>query len=483
MSNVINLLEEIVGKNGIITDILQQQLHITDWRGRYKNIALAVVFPKTTTEIINIVKLCIEKCVAIVPQGGNTSTCGGSVPCADVNAQQIVMNFSRLREEISIDNDNLSITVSAGYTLAEVQQLALQHDLYFPLSIASEGSAQIGGICATNAGGVHVIKYGTMRDLVLGIEAITPDGKLITQLNTLRKNNTNFDLKQLFIGSEGTLGIITKAVLKLFPKPYDYLTILCGVDNIQDAIQLLRKLQSQTNICAFEIIDNNTQKIHNTHFTPIPINANWLILCEIELHSTEISRETGNEDYSAQMSYETQHYAQIYNILESCNVDLNQTIVADNHTTRQQLWQYREQIPLAEKINGRAIKHDIALPISKIPDFLIDCQQILTNNHPKCELVVFGHLGDGNLHYNVQFPECRDEYISNVEHNINQLVYQTVYKYHGTFSAEHGIGQLKPLWYSLYSDKNSYNLSLQIKQQLDPQNIFNPGKIFLSTRC
>ncbi len=466
--NVISLLQEIVGKNGIITDTLQQQTHITDWRGRYKNIALAIVFPKTTTEIINIVKLCIEKCVAIVPQGGNTSTCGGSVPCAHANTQQIVMNFSRLREEISIDNDNLSITVSAGYTLAEVQQLALQHDLYFPLSIASEGSAQIGGICATNAGGVHVIKYGTMRDLILGIEAITPDGKLITQLNTLRKNNTNFDLKQLFIGSEGTLGIITKAVLKLYPKPYDYLTILCGVANIQDAIKLLRKLQSQTNICAFEIIDNNTQKIHNTHFTPIPISANWLILCEIELHSTEISHETNNEDFCAQ----------IYNILESCNVDLNQTIIADNHKTRQQLWQYREQIPLAEKMNGRAIKHDIALPISKIPEFLIDCQQILINHYPECALVVFGHLGDGNLHYNVQFPKCNNECISNIEHDINQLVYNTVHKYHGTFSAEHGIGQLKPLWYLLYSDKNSYNLSLQIKRQLDRQNIFNPGKIW-----
>ena len=460
--DILSKLHQILNNKNIITNETHQKPYNTDWRGRYSSHALAVAFPETNQQISEIIKLCQTEQIALIPQGGNTSTCGASVPHKDVKAPQIIINLRHLREEITLDKDNMSMTVSAGYTLSEVQQLATKHGLYFPLSIASEGSAQIGGLCATNAGGIHVIKYGCMRNLIMGIEAITPDGAIISQLNTLRKNNTNFDLKQLFIGSEGTLGIITKVVLKLFPKPYEYTTFLCGVNNIQQAITLLRTLQNKLDICAYEIINTNTQQIHNTYFSPIPIVNNWLILCEIE-SQTELDLEI------------------LYTILENHNIDLQQTIIATNSANKNKLWQYREQIPLAEKMAGTAIKHDIALPISQIPIFLNECKSELIAHYPQCNIIIFGHLGDGNLHYNVQFIEQNNQYTPEVEHKINQIVYNNVYKYSGTFSAEHGIGQLKCAWYALYNDKYSYNLAKQIKQLIDPQNIFNPGKIWSIT--
>ncbi len=304
---------------------------------------------------------------------------------------------------------------------------------------------------------MHVIKYGMMRDLVLGIEAILPDGSSVNQLNGLRKNNTYFDLKQLFIGSEGTLGIITQATLKLFPQPIQYTTVLCGVANLSTACHLLRHLTKKYSICAFEIINKLTQQIYNKHFKPaeLKLSAPWLILFEIE-------------------SGESFDLEELTLILSEQALDLHQVIVACNEKERKSLWAIRESIPLAEKMEGLAVKHDISLPISNIETFIAHNRETILNKYPKAQIIIFGHLGDGNLHYNIQL----NSFDALIENDINKLVYADVYKYAGSFSAEHGIGVLKKHWMAKYYDPVSYKLALSIKQLVDPNNILNPGKIF-----
>jgi FAD/FMN-containing dehydrogenase len=449
-------LSLIVGQNQVITDPVQQHAYLRDWRGRYKGQALAVVKPQTTDQIVKLVRLCQLNSISIIPQGGNTSLCGGATPLDQSFPSQIVVNFSLMNKILAIDIENNSITVEAGCTLSQIIKYAEKHKRYFPLSIASEGSCQIGGNIATNAGGIHVIKYGMVRDMVLGLEIVLPDGRIINQLNCLRKNNSYLDLKQIFIGSEGTLGIISKAVLKLYPVPLGYVTGLISVKSISQAIELLNILSVHFSVCAFEIIGQTMQQIYNAKFTAnqIPLSDAWVILFELQTPDLDNAIE----------------------LISKIGLDTQQLIINDNLTLRNKLWQIRENLPVAEKMYGVAVKHDISLPISRIEEFILLNQKNIKKSYPEAQIIIFGHLGDGNLHYNVQLA-TQAETVSQ-ENNINQIVYTDVLSLGGSISAEHGIGQLKLSWYKDSSDLNSYNLAGQIKQLLDPNNLFNPNKIF-----
>ncbi len=460
--SIIIKFQQILGQDSLITDPEQKKIYETEWRNRYSNRCLAVLFPTTTKQIQQIVVLCQEYKIGIVPQGGNTSLCAGSIPIANIRIQ-IILNLRKLNKFMDIDIANSSICLDAGYTLYQAQQAANKYGLYLPLSIGAEGSCQIGGNIATNAGGVHVIKYGMMRDLVLGLEAILPDGSIVNQLSSLRKNNANFDLKQLFIGSEGTLGIITKAVLKLFPQILNYVTGLIGVDNLTIATVLLGEIKQKFNLAAFEIINQTTQEIYNTQFPEqkFILSNNWLILFEIEANNMDIAEDL--------MDIIVQH-------------KLDQVVIASNERERQQLWRMRENIPLAEKMAGFAIKHDISLPISKVPEFIIVNEKHILHNYPDAQIIAFGHLGDGNLHYNIQFVNMSYAELQKIEHEVSQLVYTDVHNFNGSFCAEHGIGYLKKEWFSTYYDPVSYQLASTIKKILDPYNILNPGKIFTNVR-
>jgi FAD/FMN-containing dehydrogenase len=461
--NVLTKLVLIVGNDHVISNEEAKLSYEIDWRGNFSGRSLIVVKPQTTHQIQQIIKVCQELSIAIIPQGGNTSLCGGGVPVNDYDKPQIILNLSLLNKILEVDTANNSITMEAGCTLANVITAADQQERYFPLSIASENNCQIGGNIATNAGGIHVIKYGMMRDLVLGLEAILPNGEIVNQLTTLRKNNTNFDLKQLFIGSEGTLGIITKAILKLYPKPEKYITGLIGIADIEQAVAILSQLQSKFSVCAFEIIHSSAQNIYNTYFpdSQFPISAKWLILFEFETASTE----------AEEFELET-----LFNIFSRLNINLNEAIIADTSNKRDNLWHIRENIPLAEKMHGYAVKHDISLPISQLESFIQSNSANILKYHPHAQIIMFGHLGDGNLHYNVQLDNQLNTKTN--EAKINEIVYNDVIKHGGSISAEHGIGQLKLELYRMTSDPQSYLLAKQIKQLIDPNNILNPGKIF-----
>lgn len=438
--------------------------YLKDWRNNYLGKALLVIFPKNNKDIQKIINLCVKYNISITTQGGNTSLCGGSVPLSN-NSRQIIINMSNFNRIIKFDYFNKSITLESGCILKDVQELALKNNLFFPLSIASEGTAQIGGLISTNAGGVHVIRYGTMRDLVLGLEVILPSGKIINQLNVLRKANTNFDLKQLFIGSEGTLGIITKATLKLFQTPKSYVTCLVTCSDISQSINLLDYLRKNFNICAFEIINDITQEIYNfcNKSNPLPICGKWIILFEAEI-------------------YDDFNFDKLLLIFQTLKIETENIIIATNQNEREVLWSYREAIPLSEKQivkdkNLYIFKHDISLPISNINAFLNKVNKLLLDINKDIKLIVFGHLGDGNLHFNVMMKKNVDFDIK-IDILINKIVYNLVKKSEGCFSAEHGIGQLKKRWLRKYYDNNSFILAEAIKKQIDPNNIFNPGKIF-----
>lgn len=453
---VISTLTAIVGQDYIIVDPKQQQAYLSDWRGRYKGIALAIVKPQTTKQIVELIQLCQKNKISIIPQGGNTSLSGGATPLNELGRCQIIINLSLINKVLAVDTENNSITVEAGCTLAQVIAIADANDRYFPLSIASSGTCQIGGNVATNAGGIHVIKYGMMRDMLLGLEVVLANGQVLSQVKVLRKNNSYLDLKQLFIGSEGTLGIITQVVLKLYPKPTGYITGLIGVKSIAQAIKLLNQLSLHFSICAFEIIDKVMQEIYNSKFSDnkLPLSDSWIILFELETH---------NLDYAME-------------ILAKCEIDLGQLIISDSLTSRNNLWQIRESLPVAEKMHGVAVKHDISLPISKIEQFIQLNRENIQKAYPDAQIIVFGHLGDGNLHYNIQLATQLKTIQE--ENNINQMVYTDVLSLGGSISAEHGIGQLKVSWYKQSVDSVSYNLARQIKQLLDPNNLFNPNKVF-----
>ncbi len=457
---LLSRLTEVVGHTHVLTTEEEITPYVQDWRGRFRGKALAVVQPATVEQVAQIVLLCAEQRVAIVPQGGNTGLVGGATPRGD----EVVVNLSRLNRILEIDVDNASLTAQAGVTLKTVQDAAQQVGFLFPLSLASEGSCQIGGNLSTNAGGTAVLRYGTMRDLVLGLEVVLPDGKILNNLRSLRKDNTGYDLKQLFIGAEGTLGIITAAVLKLFPVRQNRSTVLVGLASPAAALALLRLVRQHLGdrLVSFEMFSALCLQLVLTHIphmhNALPGHA-WYVLLEATDSSLDV-------DLPKQIEF-------------ALNTAITQSIIADaviaqSNNQAEQLWALRENISEAQKKVGFSIKHDIALPLNRIVEFMTRAEQALLARHPESRIVAFGHLGDGNLHYNI-FVDMNDE--ATIIEQINCVVHDLVAELNGSISAEHGLGQLKREEIKRYKSVTELAVMRSIKQALDPLGIMNPGKV------
>ena len=439
-----------------------------DWRKRSRGKALAVVRPASAQEVAAVVKACAALGVSIVAQGGNTGLVGGSTP--DESGQQVVLSLQRMNTVRSLDAANLTMTVDAGCILQTLQDTAEKAGFLFPLSLAAEGSCTIGGNLATNAGGTQVVRYGNARDLCLGLEVVTAQGEVWEGLSGLRKDNTGYDLRDLFIGSEGTLGIITAATLKLYPQPAARLTAWAAVPSMQHAVTLLGLAHKHlgAGLTGFEVMGQFALSLVAKHFTqqrvPLWQDTPFCVLLE-------------NSDSESEAHARTQFEA----LLETAFEDgcVSDAVVAENLTQANQLWHIRESIPLAQAEEGLNIKHDISIAVSRIPEFVATTDALLEAAIPGVRLVNFGHLGDGNLHYNVQAPADGDAkaFLRDKEADINTLVFDSVARFEGSISAEHGIGSLKLDKLEHHKSPVALSMMRAIKQALDPHNAMNPGRV------
>ncbi|WBY04042.1 FAD-binding oxidoreductase [Ramlibacter tataouinensis] len=439
-----------------------------DWRKRMRGKALAVVRPGSTAEVAAVVRACAAAGVALVPQGGNTGLVCGGVP--DASGTQVVLSLQRMNAVRGLDRENLTLTVEAGCILQSVQQAAEQAGLLFPLSLAAEGSCTIGGNLATNAGGTQVVRYGNTRELCLGLEVVTAGGEVWDGLSGLRKDNTGYDLRQLFIGSEGTLGVITAATLKLFPRPAASLTAWAAVPSLEQAVRLLELAHARLGpgLTGFEVMGQFALSLVVKHFpqqrVPFASESPWGVLLENSDHESEAHAR-----------------AQFEGLLEAALEQglATDAVVAENLAQAAQLWHARESISMAQAQEGLNIKHDVSLPISRIPAFCRETDDLLAREVPGARLVNFGHLGDGNLHYNVQAPADADgpAFLREQEDRVNQLVYDQVHRFGGSISAEHGIGALKAGTLPGYKSPVALSMMRAVKQALDPGNLFNPGRV------
>ena len=460
-------LRAIVGERNVITDDHGREPFENDWRGQFHGRALAVVKPGNTDEVSRVVQLLAREKLAIVPQGGNTSLCGGSVP--DNSGRQVIVNLSRMNRVRGVDPSNNTMTVEAGCVLANIQQAADQHDRLFPLSLGAEGSCEIGGNLSTNAGGTGVLRYGNTRELVLGLEVVLPDGRVWDGLRSLRKDNTGYDLKHLFVGAEGTLGIITAAVLKLFPKPRSQATALVALDSPDSALKLLAKLREQVGerVTGFELIsriciDLVLKHIPNTR-DPLPAASPWYVLVELS-----DSTEGRMLDTLLEEALGVAAEAEL----------LTDAVIAASDTQRKELWALRENVSEAQKLDGVSIKHDVSVPVSRVPEFIERASAALVAAFPDIRIVAFGHMGDGNVHYNCGKPgadEASRFYGESPE--VNHIVYKVVAALNGSISAEHGLGVLKVDEIKQYKSALELDLMRSIKRTLDPDGIMNPGKV------
>ena len=464
--SLLESLRGIVGAAFVLTegDLSGYEL---DWRKRYRGRALAVVRPGSTAEVADVVKACGTHGTGIVTQGGNTGLVGASVP--DESGAQVLLSLTRLNRVRRLDAENLTLTLDAGCILQNVQQAAADAGLLFPLSLAAEGSCTIGGNLATNAGGTQVLRYGNARELCLGLEVVTAKGEVWDGLSGLRKDNTGYDLRDLFIGSEGTLGVITGATLKLYPQPAAVTTALATLPSLEAAVGLLQLAQSRLGpgLTGFEVMAQYALGLVRKHFPqlaqPLP-EAPWTVLLE----------QSDNEG-------ETQAQARFEALLETALERglIDDAALATSTLQSNAMWHLRESIPMAQSVEGLNIKHDIALPVSSITRFVADTDAALLQAFPGVRLINFGHLGDGNLHYNVQAPEGVDgaSFLREREAAINTLVYDAVAAHGGSISAEHGIGALKRDELARRKSLVALQMMRAIKLALDPHNLMNPGRL------
>ncbi|HEY9572381.1 MAG TPA: FAD-binding oxidoreductase [Pusillimonas sp.] len=469
-----SLLDELVqmlGSQYVLTGD-DAQPYTVDWRGRYSGSALAVVKPGSTQEVAQVVRWCVAHGVPMVPQGGNTGLCGGATP--DSTGAALVISLTRLNAIRSVDTDNDTMVVEAGCILQAVQQAARDADRLFPLSLAAEGSCTLGGNLATNAGGTQVLRYGNARDLVLGLEVVTADGDIWHGLRGLRKDNTGYDLRNLYMGSEGTLGIITAATIKLYPVPVAQCTALLALESVKDAVSVLSAARKGFGaaLTGFELIAGNCLKgvVQCYPQQRIPFEGQsadkpWYALLELsDSESAEHARER----------FETI-------VGEAIEAGLVQdAVIAENISQSKALWHLRESIPLAEKAFGKSIKHDVSIPVSLMAEFVETTNAALQQQFPGIQHVIFGHLGDGNLHYNVARGDAytEDELLDR-QGGVYELVHDSVHRFGGSISAEHGVGQLKRDALPKYKDPIELALMHRIKQVLDPHGLMNPGKVLV----
>lgn len=462
----ITFCRDIVGPQYVITGA-EMDGFLTDWRKRYTGSALAVIKPGSTEEVSKLVKLCVEHRVPIVPQGGNTGLVLGSVP--DHTGLAIVLSLVRMNRVRSIDLLNDTLTAEAGCLLQQIQTLANEHGRLFPLSLASEGSCTIGGNLSTNAGGTAVLRYGNMRDLTLGLEVVTATGDIWNGLRGLRKDNTGYDLRNLFIGAEGTLGIITAAVLKLYAQPAAKLTALFALTSPKDALDLLElaRQRCDASLTGFELMSDFCLQLVEKHFPDLslPFSERHPHYVLVELSDSESESHAMNQLESI-----------VAASMEKAWV--NDVVIASSLAQSHKLWAMREHISMAQASEGQNIKHDISLPVSCIANFLIETDAMLMRDFPGCRMVTFGHLGDGNLHYNVSAPAGENyEIFLQQQQAINLQVHDNVHKYSGSISAEHGLGALKRDEIKRYKSETELAMMAAIKQALDPLKLMNPGKV------
>ncbi len=467
------LLDELratVGAHNVLTDG-DLSAWEQDWRRRWRGKALAVVRPGSTDEVAAVVRLCVAQRVSIVPQGGNTGLVGGGVP--DASGTQVLLSLRRLNRVRSIDAANLTLTAEAGCVLQAVQAAATEQGLLLPLSLAAEGSCTLGGNLATNAGGTQVLRWGNTRDLCLGLELVTASGDIWHGLSGLRKDNTGYDLRDLFIGSEGTLGIITAATMKLAPLPAATTTALAACHTLADCVALLSLARTRlgSGLTGFEVMGRYALDLVARHFPTLPQplpTAPWTVLLE-------------QSDVEGVAQARTRFEALLSAALEAGTVQ--DAVVAESLAQSRALWLMRESIPLAQAEEGVNIKHDISLPVSSIPEFVARTDAALRARYAGVQLVNFGHLGDGNLHYNVQAPAGGDDdsdgkrFLAEEEHAVNTIVFDAVAEYGGSFSAEHGIGLLKRDELALRKSPVALQLMRSIKTALDPLHLMNPGRV------
>ena len=443
---------------------------LVDWRGRYRGEALAVVRPGSTEEVAAVVRVCMAHGVPIVPQGGNTGLCGGATP--DASGTAIVMSLARLNKVRAIDTDNDTMTVEAGCILQSLQEAAQQAGRLFPLSLAAEGSCTIGGNLSTNAGGTQVLRYGNTRELALGLEVVTAEGEIWHGLRGLRKDNTGYDLRDLFIGSEGTLGIITAATLKLYPLPVAQRTAMLALKTMEDAVTVLSRARAGfgASLTGFEVMAGPVLHAvvrlfpqQRLPFEGVSAQSPWFAL--LELSDSESAEH-------AQERFESVLGAAIEEGL------ITDAAIAENIAQSKAMWHLRESIPLAEAELGKSIKHDVSIPISLIAQFVKTTHAALQVKFPGIQNIVFGHLGDGNLHYNVaRSADQSEEDLLASQYDVYQLVHDSVHAHQGSISAEHGVGQLKRDELPRYKSALELKLMKQIKDALDPKGLMNPGKV------
>ena len=460
-------LAAIVGERNLLTDPVDMAPYLIDERKRYQGAARAVVRPGSTAEVAEIVRACRAAGVPIVPQGGNTGLCGAATPSE--NGDAVVLSLARMSRVREVDPLNYTITVEAGVILLDVQRAAEAHDRLFPLSLGGEGTARIGGNLSTNAGGTGVLRYGTARELALGLEVVLPDGRIWDGLNGLRKDNTGYDLKQMFIGAEGTLGIITAAVMKLFPLPKETETAFVAVPSVADAVKLLAlaRTMSDEKVTAFEWIPRLPLDFVLRHIPgardPLATRYDHYVLMEL-------SSGLAGSDLRGLVEAILEAGMQQGLALDAA--------IAESGAQADAFWKLRETIPEAQKFEGASVKHDVAVPVYRVAEFLAAADRAVADAVPGIRICSFGHLGDGNVHYNLSRPQSSGDAAFDARYaELNRLVHDIVTAMKGSISAEHGIGRLRREELQHYKSPVALDLMKKIKAALDPDNLMNPGKV------
>jgi FAD/FMN-containing dehydrogenase len=441
--------------------------YLVDFRRLYRGATPLVLLPRDVAQVSSILRICHRDEVAVVPHGGNTSYCGAATP--DGSGSQIVLSMRRLNRVRTLDAANYSMIVEAGCTLAEVQSAARDADRLFPLSLGSEGTAQIGGNLSTNAGGTAVLRYGMMRDLVLGLEVVLADGRVMAGLKSLRKDNTGYDVKSLFIGAEGTLGVITAASLKLFPLPADSATALVGIDTPQQALELLARLRGAAgdHVTTFELMPRAAVELTVQHIAgvanPLAQGTDWYLLIEF-------TSPNPHQDLVTLLT-EQLHAAAADGIVRDA-------MIATSMAQAQAMWKLRESVPEAQWHRGASLKHDVSVPVSQVPQLIERGSALVSRLAPDGEVMSYGHLGDGNLHFNVsQRPGTDKTAFLQRGARLEHAVFDLVDSLGGSISAEHGIGRLKAAEFASRADPVELAVMRDLKRALDPKGILNPGKV------